>query len=240
MFKINTYPRRWVEFYPPPNFLKQIMKIAFFVDGFNLYHAIDKNFKANKYKWLNLRLLAENIKKPEEKIKNILYFSAYCSWNKEKKDKHKLYVRALSSVGVRLIKGSFCNVEKSFTKTKNEVVSSDKIFDELPNNLVFKTYEEKKTDVNIAVSLIEEAISENYDVFYILSADSDFAPALKYIKKHHRKIKLVSVLPPKSSGYKIKQVCDNQIYLTEDLLKKSLFNNEIKIGESILEKPLNW
>ena len=33
----------------------------FFVDGFNLYHALDSETRYHKYKWLNLRALAVNL-----------------------------------------------------------------------------------------------------------------------------------------------------------------------------------
>lgn len=65
------------------------MKSIFFIDGFNLYHAIDNNFKHGKYKWLDLRLLSEKFIAPEEKIKKIFYFTAYAKWDKVKIERHK-------------------------------------------------------------------------------------------------------------------------------------------------------
>src|SRR5437762_3268270 len=51
-------------------------RIAVYVDGFNLYHAL-KNLKKNHLKWLNLRALAEKFINPrEEAIEAVFYFSA--------------------------------------------------------------------------------------------------------------------------------------------------------------------
>lgn len=51
-------------------------KVNFYIDGFNIYHAI-KKMKNNKLKWINYRLLCEEILNTDDKINEILYFSAY-------------------------------------------------------------------------------------------------------------------------------------------------------------------
>lgn len=236
------YPRRWVVSIQRlilSDYL--IMKRAgFFVDGFNLYHAIDNTFGDSRYKWLNLRKLADNLVSNDEVVKNVFYFSAYCTWNEGKRTRHKQYVKALSSKGVQLIKGNFQRSTARFFRDKMEVVESDLDKADLPEKLIFKTFEEKKTDVNIAVKLIEEATNADYDVFYIISADSDFSPALKYLKKYHRKIKLINVLPINSKGITLGQVCDYQIVIDEDILKSSLLEDSVKIGTEIVAMPTEW
>ncbi len=205
-------------------------KVAFFVDGFNLYHAIDSTFTHHRYKWLNLRQLSQHLIQNDEEIKSILYFTAYSTWDESKLLRHKAYVRALSSKGVDIVLGQFQEVRKRFLKEKMEVkdvVPPEAI---LPKEFKFSTYEEKKTDVNIAVKLIEFASHGAFDTFYIISADSDFVPALNYIHKYHRNIRLVNILPIKARGIKLAQVCDDQIEMTEEHLQNSLLEYEVKQG----------
>ena len=49
---------------------------------------------------------------------------------------------------------------------------------------IIKT-EEKQTDVNLAIHLINDAWLEAYDCAILVSRDSDFAQALKLVKQHH-------------------------------------------------------
>lgn len=216
------------------------MKSVFFIDGFNLYHAIDKSFAHNKYKWLDLRLLAENFIGLDEQISKIIYFTAYARWDQIKTQRHKTYVAALTSRGVEIAQGKFKRVEKNFNKRSMPVVSSDKSGEDLPDRLRFQSFEEKETDVNIAVKLLEHAAQNQYDKFYIISGDSDFLPAIRSIKRNHRSIKLISILPIRGKGFSLKQVCDEQRWITEDHLKNSLLNDQIKIGSQTITKPVNW
>lgn len=57
-------------------------------------------------------------------------------------------------------------------------------------------YEEKESDVNIAIHLLNDARIGLMDVAYIVSNDSDLAPALKMCKQEFPGIELVAVSPP--------------------------------------------
>jgi uncharacterized LabA/DUF88 family protein len=42
----------------------------------------------------------------------------------------------------------------------------------------------KQTDVNIAIYLFEEAFKNHYDTSFILTADTDLAPAILSVKRN--------------------------------------------------------
>ena len=74
---------------------QQKVRISAFIDGFNLYHAID-DLDRNELKWLNLRtLLEEFIDKKTQVLGDVYYFSAYADWHPDKRRRHMAYVRAL-------------------------------------------------------------------------------------------------------------------------------------------------
>lgn len=77
-----------------------------YVDGFNLYHAIN-DLKDDSLKWLCLRRLAESIIRPTEQLKKVKYFSAYATWMPEAYKRHRQYVQALREEGVQFIEGKF-------------------------------------------------------------------------------------------------------------------------------------
>ncbi|MCX6807276.1 MAG: NYN domain-containing protein [Patescibacteria group bacterium] len=214
------------------------MKVIFFIDGFNLYHAIDNNFNHGKYKWLDLRKLSNLFIEENEQIKKIFYFSTFCPWNKEKMIRHKKYVRALSKNGVEMIRGSFQLTTKRFIKGKMNVLNLIPPDIEVPAEIKFQSYEEKKTDVNIAVKIIECATLDIYDHFYILSGDSDFVPAIKYVRKNYQHIKLTNILPINSAGQEIGKACHAQLRIEEDHLRKSLLEQKIVVAkDAVIEKP---
>ncbi|MBN1684520.1 MAG: hypothetical protein JW855_03685 [Gammaproteobacteria bacterium] len=84
-------------------------RVYCFVDGFNLFHALDNlGCNQNYLKWLDLSKLALSFIKPSlEILKRIYYFSAYPKWLPNSFITHKKYVQALEAVGVVPILGQF-------------------------------------------------------------------------------------------------------------------------------------
>ena len=107
-------------------FKYKMKKVIFFIDGFNLYHAI-ANQKYQQYKWLNLNQLANHFINRFEKIESIYYFTALTYWNQDKVKRHNLYIKAQETVGVKTVYGEFKK------KTKRCRICSQ----------VYETYEEK-------------------------------------------------------------------------------------------------
>ena len=216
-------------------------KIFVFIDGFNLYHAICKSFSHGRYKWCNLRKLAEQFINPSTQIiKEVFCFTAYFKKDKEKVKRHKAYNRALNHFGVSCVLGSYRQITRVFSKKHHDILKyMPKWLKFLaPQTLKFRTYEEKETDVNMAVKIFEYACFDKYDHAFIVSGDSDLAGAIKTIKKHFPKIKFTNILPPKSKGKIMQKVCHYRKQITEQHLKNALLPEKIEIGNGeIIEKP---
>jgi hypothetical protein len=100
-------------------------KYIFFVDGFNLYHALDythlgpDHFKYRKYKWLNLYRRASLYVGRLDTLEKVFLFTALATWDPAKVARHKLFIRANEHAGVGVIYGEFkrkgkhCHVCKS-------------------------------------------------------------------------------------------------------------------------------
>ena len=110
---------------------------------------------------------------------------------------------------------------------------------DLPPNLQ-KTYW-KKTDINIAVYLFELAIKNEYDKAYIISADSDLAPAIIAIKKNFPKKKIDAIFPLGRASKEIKSASDYAIKIKENHLKQSIFADPIFLKDGTeLFCPPTW
>ena len=80
-------------------------RVITYIDGFNLYHAIDRLNEAS-LKWLDLRTLAEGLLRPGEALAATKYFSAFATW-RPSHQKHRLYAAALRARGVEVVLGQF-------------------------------------------------------------------------------------------------------------------------------------
>ena len=133
-------------------------KVIAFIDGFNLYHSLREN-GCNHLKWLNYCSLADAfVLKSKETLVKVIYFSALVSWDPNKEARHKLYIRALETQGVEVVLGKF----KRVTKTCRADCKKQ-----------YQTFEEKETDINIAVRMMLEASKNTVDKILLFSGDSD-------------------------------------------------------------------
>jgi len=138
-----------------------------FVDGFNLYHAV-RALGENHLKWLDLRRLLLNFApRPQFDLARIFYFSAYATWLPDAYARHREYVAALEASGVEVVLGNFKKKPRECKRCGAQ----------------WEGHEEKETDVNIALTLLELAFAGEFDRALIVSADSDLAPALRAVRR---------------------------------------------------------
>jgi uncharacterized LabA/DUF88 family protein len=215
-----------------------MVKVMAFVDGFNLYHALEKfergkdeadKLRFQKYKWLCVKSLIKIfIRSNEEELIRVRYFTTWPTWDEAKRLRHLTYVNALKQTGVEVILGEF----KPKTVECRAFCYKE-----------FALYQEKQTDVNIAIKMIASA--SVYDKLILLTADSDQVPALKLIKQVHPD-KTLAVLPPIARGSKeLSAVTDQSFAMTEDHLRACQLPNPfpiVKDGKETgrLNKPVNW
>lgn len=215
----------FIAFLNAPELNFKMNRIIVFVDGFNLFHALDKYQKYHKYKWLDLSRLARCFVSKNEKIIDIYYFTALANWSQEKVKKHRIYIRALDIKNVQIVYGEFRRRDKFCPLCKR----------------TFQTYEEKQTDVNIAIQLFELAIEDKYDTAIIISGDSDLIPSISAVRKTFPTKKIGVVIPIGRRAELLKQTCDFHIKMKEKHLRSSLFVREIDIGNNQkLICPPNW
>lgn len=225
---------------------KWSIKIAVYIDGFNMFHHMKKVFW-KKYYWLDYWKLAKQFWWHNEKIIKVAYFTAYFRRDKAWEKRHKLYVRALNNVGVETILGKYQEVSKVFYNRGYNIVSfllkpflrwlpqsiQKKL---LPQRLEYKNFEEKRTDVNIAVNILQDGLLDKYDKCFIMSWDSDISPAIESVKKLKQDKQFILLLPPWARAHTMDRVCDATIQITESHLKKSLLPIQVKE----IHRPLWW
>ncbi len=156
--------------------------VSCYIDGFNLYHAIDAIRPKQDYlKWVNLWNLTEAfLKRQSEQLTHVYYFSALAYWLTEPKARHLSYIKANSHFGITPILGHF---KQKDIKCHN-------------CNSSWITHEEKQSDVNIAAYLIHHAHLNNFDKAFVISADSDLCQAIDLLSGSHPHKEINILVPP--------------------------------------------
>ena len=100
--------------------------------------------------------------------------------------------------------------------------------------------EEKKTDINIAITLLADGMADNFDTALILSGDSDLTPAILKLKKLCPHKKAGIIVPQNQSAMNLKQHADFFKKIQDRDLKKSLLPEQITYKGNIITAPTGW
>lgn len=163
--------------------MNETNKVSAFIDGFNLYHSlVDLGKDNNHLKWLDLWKLAKRYSSMNSQdLTNVYYFSAYATWLPGPYRRHRTYVKALKEQGVTFVQGRFKEKERFCKECKR----------------TWRGHEEKETDVNIALHLLDEAYRDSFDHALLFTADSDLAPAVRIVKKRFPNKQIFIITPPR-------------------------------------------
>lgn len=171
------------------------MRVAAYIDGYNLYHAIVR-FREPHLKWLDLDALCQVfVPRVTGTLVAVNYFSAYADWLAPQKARHETYVKALQATGVNVHLGNF--------KVKDRKCPSC--------NHRYTGHEEKETDVHLALSLLNDAYQDQYDRALIVTRDSDLVPAARLTKQFFPNKQIMVVAPPHlGHSNDMLKVCDGK------------------------------
>ncbi len=75
------------------------------------------------------------------------------------------------------------------------------------DSIDYRTKEEKKTDVNLAVRIVEDAYENRFDRAYIISCDTDIVPAINLVKQRFPEKELINLRIAHSIGRDIRRMC---------------------------------
>ena len=149
------------------------MRTAVYVDGFNLYY---RALKGTPFRWLDLDLLSRQLVQPRNKITSIRYFTA-----RVKPSAHKPNQHVRQDAYLRAIKSQIPHLTIHEGQYSQHVVDMPLAVAPPRGSRLVKVIknEEKGSDVNLAVHLLNDAWSEEFDVALVISNDSDLAEAIR-------------------------------------------------------------
>ena len=211
-----------------------------YIDGFNLYNGALKD-KSN-YKWLDLIKLSEHILKTDIVLK-VKYFTAHVKalGDNDRPIRQQIYWRALRTLypdRIEIITGIFRVRPKKLPiafKSGNHKnrATEQRIW-------VIKA-EEKGSDVNLAVHLVNDASKNLFKTALIISNDTDLTEAIRIAKvEYHKKIIITNpcIWENKKPAQKLQKASSKIIKIHESYL------NDCQLPENIpgtnIHKPPSW
>lgn len=201
-----------------------------YVDGFNLYYGA---LRGSKSKWLNLESFFTKLRQ-DDVIQNVMYFTAPVSGSEGQRQ--DAYLRALATLPlVRVVLGRF----------KTKPVTCGVRACTHHGDKVFQVPEEKRTDVNIATTILDDAYQGRMERIVLVSGDSDLAPALLMVKTRFPTIERIVYVPAtneiRGAAVELRSVADKDKTLPLALLKKCQFSQHVSDGSGgVISKPDTW
>lgn len=204
-------------------------RVFFYVDGFNLYHRrLEKN---PQFKWLCLKTLAQ-CHFPDDEIVAVKFFTAKVDSQQDAPSQKQLrqtaYWDVLRHTGVQVIEGLLEPREREC----RAVVCNKRE--------KFWTRSEKMSDVNLALHIYRDFLTEHPDVIAVLTGDLDVIPALRMVRETKKRVYINVILPTDDDGLLFSRLPEHyQVArtsrLSEVFLKKSLLAERINVGSASVE-----
>lgn len=109
----------------------------------------------------------------------------------------------------------------------------------------FEAWEEKRTDVNIALQILDDAYQDVTDYFVVVSGDSDLVPALHRVKDRFPHKKVIVYIPARDdargAAVEMRAAADKNATLPLPLLKVCQLPAKIPDGSGgWISKPNGW
>jgi len=132
---------------------------------------------------LNLQRLFE-VLRPNDDLQTVKYFTALVAGPKQQRQ--LIYLSALETLPkVEIVQGKF--KKKRIRCTHPDCPMS--------GNRYFDSQEEKHTDVNIALHMLDDAYRQKCDNQVLISGDSDLVPAVQHVRTRFPMIRVFVYVP---------------------------------------------
>ena len=164
-------------------------RVVAYIDGYNLYHGlIDARLRTSR--WLDLRAMCKSQMQTGQQLEFVRCFTTRVRNDPKKSERQSRFVDAIEGLGGVLI---------DYGYFQSKVVHCHSC------GHSWKQSEEKKTDINIAVRLLEDAHDDKFDTAILISGDGDLAPAIQSVRSRTPEKRVVVAFPPKRNSFELQR-----------------------------------
>lgn len=203
-------------------------RVIVYIDGFNLYFGMkSKGWK--RYYWLDLVALSKSLLKTEQVLEATKYFTSRISptpQDPQQVNRQNAYLEALDEhCSVKAILGHY--LPKSITCRHCSAS--------------WQTFEEKRTDVNIAIEMLADAQSNRFDTAILISADSDLSAPIEKIRLLTPGKRVIAAFPPGRNSTQLQRLVHGSFTIGEAKLRQNQLPEIITKSDGYqLSRPTRW
>ncbi|MCG8624817.1 MAG: NYN domain-containing protein, partial [Proteobacteria bacterium] len=157
-------------------------RICVYIDALNLYYFLLHCYP--KLKWLDVVRLAKTMLGANHSVVRVKYYTAKFVDAPESNQQEIYWAALRSQKEVTIYEGKFRPVSRRGEPSDERVKQAiQKHLSPAPTAIAINSYEEKRTDVNLAVHLVRDALLKRFDAVAVVSNDSDFLEAIRIVKR---------------------------------------------------------
>lgn len=196
-----------------------------YIDGFNLYYGM-LDARLHSARWLDLRAMCAALPRPHQRLGLVRYFTARVRDDPEAASDQAVYLDALRARGgVEVMFGHFL-------ATSVECRGC---------GFVKKKYEEKRTDVNMAVRLLEDAFDDRFDLAIVVSADSDLVAPIEAVRRRFPDKQVMVAFPPHRRSAQLRRAANAAHHLSGPVIRSCRLPDPVMTPAGIaLRAPRGW
>ena len=203
-------------------------RVMVYVDGMNLYYGILAT-GIPRYLWVDVRALSQGLMLPGQVIVGVKYFmSRFVSDGRVKglAIRQRVHLLALESLGgLEIIEGKFQSKTGKCQRCENEWMS----------------YEEKMTDVNIAVEMVCDAEDDIFDAALLISGDGDLTGPIARVLSRHPEKRVVVAFPPRRRSDALRDTASAHFYIRQSRLRNCQLPDQLYSQNGYpLRCPAEW
>jgi uncharacterized LabA/DUF88 family protein len=173
-----------------------------------------------------VQALSRNLLKTDQNLAHTKYFTSRVSLPPDKAKRQSTYIDAIQALA---------DTSVYFGKYQTNPHTCRKC------GHVYNAHNEKMTDVNIAVELLQDAFRDAFDSAILISADSDLIAPIEAVKKLFPNKRVIVACPPGRFSQNLCNASSAFLKIGHGVIAKSQFPDEVRTSTGfMLRRPASW
>ena len=196
-----------------------------YIDGYNLYFGL-RAARLHTSRWLDLRGVCTSLLKPGQRLELVRYFTTGVRNDPGAAKRQATFIDALRATG---------GIEIDFGVFLSKTVTCRSC------NTQWTGSEEKRTDVNIAVRLLNDAHDDRFDLAIVVSGDSDLVPIVESVRERFPRKRVIVASPPKRWSTDLAQSAHAAFQVSRAVIRSNRLPDPVITPEGVeLRAPAGW
>lgn len=200
-------------------------RLIAYIDGFNLYYGL-RDARLRSSRWLDLHGMCTSLLQPAQQLQLVRYFTTRVRGDSSAARRQSVFIDALLARGG--IEIDFGHFLRSSTRCRS-------------CGAVREKHEEKRTDVNIAVRLLEDAFDDRFDTAMVISGDSDLVPPIRSVRSRFPDKRVVVAAPPERWSAQLGQAANAALQISPMTIRSNRLPDPVTTPGGVeLRAPRGW